>query len=938
MNTLHIGNRRIAARLLGGFILVALLPLLIIISLTYFISEQALREAITTRLRQIADSKVNAIEAYARERKNDVAILSANPVIMRSIEDLLSAVERDGFNTPGYREAEQKLSPFLRDYIERAGYDDMFLISADGSLLHSVNRPGRAGLNYYAPLQNNSQLALTFDRARTLIDTEISDFAIDPESNQPTAYIAAPVFRNGVNIGVVALQVRNATIYGSVNDTTSLGNSGETVVGTLTEQAVVIINPLRNDPDGKFARSLPRGTGQAVVLQQAAEGVRGDGVTIDYRGVETVGAWRYIPSMRWGMLVKIDTSEAYAPVIRYRQALIVLGSITLIAALAFGTLMARSIYRPLEVLRNAVRRISSGDLNQRVPEVGNNEITELSRSVNKMATDLQALYASIEAKVEARTQELQASNAQLAEARALAEEANKAKSAFLSNMSHELRTPLNAIIGYSELLIEEAVETENEAQANDLNKIHSAGRHLLALINDILDLSKIEAGKMELYLERFRLNDLLNDVTSTIKPLVEKKQNQLIVEASADPGEMYADLVKTRQILFNLLSNASKFTEKGIVTLRVTTGKQQPASYNQQTNGVQSPNTVPFISFEVTDTGIGMTTEQLGRLFQPFTQAEASTARKFGGTGLGLTISRHFSRMMGGDIVVSSSVGSGSVFTVTLPLDVEAATRPPAAQPLPVPALPLDSQQQTILVIDDDPVARDLLERYLTGQGFYVIAAPDGNEGLRLARELQPVAITLDVTMPGVDGWTVLGRLKADPQTASIPVIMLTMVEERNLGFALGAADYLTKPVAWDRLSAALKRHRSSDSQAVLIIEDDTDTRQMLIQMLEKGGWHATGVPSAESGLKFLNTEVPALILLDLTLPGMDGLTFAQTLRRNDRWRNIPVIVITAADLSAVERAELNSYVETVLEKGATSRDALLNEVRSLVGTQVGAP
>jgi hypothetical protein len=192
--------------------------------------------------------------------------------------------------------------------------------------------------------------------------------------------------------------------------------------------------------------------------------------------------------------------------------------------------------------------------------------------------------------------------------------------------------------------------------------------------------------------------------------------------------------------------------------------------------------------------------------------------------------------------------------------------------------------------------------------------------------------------MPGVDGWTVLGRLKADPQTATIPVIMLTMVEERNLGFALGAADYLTKPVAWDRLSAALKRHRSSDSQTVLIIEDDSDTLQMLIQMLEKGGWNATGVPSAENGLKFLNTELPALILLDLTLPGMDGLTFAQTLRRNDRWRNIPVIVITAADLSVVERAELNSYVEMVLEKGATSRDALLNEVRSLVGTQVGTP
>jgi signal transduction histidine kinase/DNA-binding response OmpR family regulator len=923
MNTLQLSSQGIAARLLRGFLLVALLPLLTITSLTYFISDQALRQSVTLRLRQVADSKVNAIEAYARERKNDVAILSANPVILGSIEELRAAAQRDGFNTPGYQQAQADLSLFLSDYIERAGYDDLFLINADGALLHSVNRPGRAGVNYNDPMQRGTQLAQTFDRARTLIDTEISDFAIDPESNQPAAYVAAPVFANGVNIGVVALQVRNATIYGAVNDTTSLGTTGETIAASLNQREIIVVNPLRNDPEGSYARVFALDNPQVGVLQQAAQGVKGDGVTTDYRGVETVGAWRYIPSMRWGMLVKIDTSEAYAPIVRYQQALFVLGGITLLATMILGLLTARSIYRPLQVLRDAVRRISAGDLNQRVPVSGNDEIAELSGSFNKMTADLQALYASIEAKIDLRTQELRASNTQLAEARSVAEEANRAKSAFLSNMSHELRTPLNAIIGYSELLIEEAIETENEAQANDLNKIHSAGRHLLALINDILDLSKIEAGKMELYLERFKLNDLLQDVMSTIKPMVEKKQNRLVIEADANLGEMHADLVKTRQILYNLLSNASKFTEHGTIKLLVTRPTRPELGEGS------------LVTFEVSDSGIGMNDEQLARLFQPFTQAEASTARKFGGTGLGLTISRHFSRMMGGDISVSSTPGVGSVFTVTLPLDVAEATRPTLAEPLPTPLIPAAQQSNTILVIDDDETARDLIKRSLSAQGFYVITAPDGSEGLRLAREIQPVAITLDVTMPGVDGWTVLGRLKEDPTTADIPVIMLTMVEERNLGFALGAADYLTKPVAWDRLTAALKRHQRSDSQTVLIIEDDGDTREMLAQMLEKAGWHVAGVASAEAGLKLLESELPALILLDLTLPGMDGLMFAQTLRRSDRWRNIPIIVITAADLSAVERAELNSYVETVLAKGATSRDALLSEVRALMPSSV---
>ncbi len=923
MNLLLMPGKRIASRLLWGFLLVALLPLLIITSLTYLISDQALRSSVATRLQQIADSKVNKVETYARERQNDVSILAVNPVIVSSLKGLAAAEAVFGFSSPGYQQAQADLSPFLSTYVARAGYADMFLISPEGDLLHMVSRPGRAGLNYYDPLQRNGQLAQTFDRAQTLLETEISDFELNSELAQPAAYIAAPVLSEGISIGVIALQVRNDEIYHTVNDLTGLGGSGETLIATLSGNTVVIVNPLRNGNNTPFSQVFSLGSAQEQALQQAVQGVKGSGITEDYRGVETVGTWRYVPSMRWGMLVKIDTSEAYAPIVRYRQALLMLGGVTLALALAIALLTARSIYRPVEVLGAAVRRISDGDLSQRVPESGDDEIGALSRSFNKMTADLQMIYAGIEAEVDARTQELRASNLQTEEARAAAEEANRAKSAFLSNMSHELRTPLNAIIGYSELLIEEALESENEAQSSDLNKIHSAGRHLLSLINDILDLSKIEAGKMELYLERFTINDLLHEVAGTIAPLIEKNRNQLLIDAAPDLGQMFADLVKTRQILFNLLSNASKFTEAGSIALRVTRVKHADFSVL---------NTSFSMRFEVTDTGIGMTAEQLEKLFQPFTQADASTSRKFGGTGLGLTISRHFSRMMGGDIVVSSTAGRGSTFTVTLPVDVAEATRPLGSPSSPLlSSLPAPSSEATVLVVDDDHTARDLIQRYLVSQGFQVAAAADGAEGLRLARELRPVAITLDVTMPGVDGWTVLEQLKADPATAAIPVIMLTMLEERNLGFALGAADYLTKPVAWDRLSAALKRHRRAEGQTVLIVEDDDSTRQMLRQMLERAGWQVADAASGEAGLERLAAQPADLILLDLTLPGINGLTFAQTLRRSDTWRNIPIIVITAADLSPVERAELNSYVEAVLEKGATSRDALLSEVRALM-------
>jgi len=377
---------------------------------------------------------------------------------------------------------------------------------------------------------------------------------------------------------------------------------------------------------------------------------------------------------------------------------------------------------------------------------------------------------------------------ELLAARREAESANAAKSQFLASMSHELRTPLNAILGYSEMLQEDAADAGQAGLIPDLEKINAAGRHLLTLINDVLDLSKIEAGKMELTTETFAVRPLVVTVASTVAPLIDRNGNRLVVEIGDDVGEMDGDGLRVRQILLNFLSNAAKFTDHGTITLSARRAGDE-------------------MLFAVGDTGIGMTEEQLGRLFQAFAQAEASTAAKYGGTGLGLAISKKFCEMMGGRVAVESVPGEGTTFTVRLPVGG------PAAVVEMVTAVE-GTDGPTVLVIDDDPAARGLLQKMLARDGFRVVTAADGKTGLAMARSKRPAAITLDVMMPGMDGWAVLTALKSDPDLTEIPVVMVTVLEDSQLGFALGAADYLTKPVERARLVEALTRDRGSAAEA----------------------------------------------------------------------------------------------------------------------------
>ncbi len=588
----------------------------------------------------------------------------------------------------------------------------------------------------------------------------------------------------------------------------------------------------------------------------------------------------------------------------------VIGRITIIVFLSsifftsfLGFLLIRHTNESLRRLREGTVRIGGGDLDYRITVPGGDEFGQLAQAFNDMSDQLRRAVQEVH------------------EAKEQADRANAAKSSFLANMSHELRTPLNAIIGYSEMMVEMATEEEDLAAAEltgDMQRILTAGRHLLSLINNVLDIAKIETGKMTLYLESFDAVEALRELAATMHTLAAHNRNTIVIDVpEGTSAPIVSDQTRFRQIFANLLSNACKFTANGAVTLDVTPFVR---------------GGFDWLRLRVRDTGIGMTTEQLQSVFDAFVQADSSTTKKYGGTGLGLALCREFCTLLGGRIEAASEPGRGSVFTVEMPVDAAALPVTEAAAPArsdaPAPERArAEAGVPTVLIVDDDADARELSARVLRAEGCHVLEAAGGDEGLRLARERLPDLIVLDLVMPGMDGWEVLSVLKDNEETRDIPVVLQSMLDARDQAFDRGAAEFLDKPVDKRRLAATLERLAPRDrSGHVLLIESASPARDVLVEGLREQGWYVSSTEQAGEALAIARLSPPDLVLLSLGLPGDDVVTLSEAIAHNATLRQVPVFVLAAADGEADARERLASALDRLVVHDPVALESLLEK------------
>jgi len=555
-----------------------------------------------------------------------------------------------------------------------------------------------------------------------------------------------------------------------------------------------------------------------------------------------------------------------------------------------------------------------GDLEK---EIINNSVPQLSVGITNAINDDATRKLSLE--IARRNEELNSKNAEL-------EKAYRVKSDFLSSMSHELRTPLNSIIGFSSVLLGPTGDPLTPDQRMALGKVLKNGQHLLQLINDILDLSKLESGRMSLSVESDDVTSVVSSCTMIVEQLIRQKGLQLTQDIQPNLPTLMTDIVKIRQIIVNLLSNAAKFTEKGEINIKV-----------RENNGM--------VSFAVKDSGIGIEKKNFNLVFEEFQQVDNSSTRKYKGTGLGLPIARKLARLLGGDLVVDSEYGKGSTFTLTIPPSVPQQTQeggqkvePKKVQPpQPVPPRPVTkgngapSQGVQILCIDDDPDVIEILRKYLVPEGYSVVGALSGDEGIETAAKIKPALITLDIMMPKKDGWQVLRELKSNSATKDIPVVIHSVVDNKPLAVSLGAADVITKPTEPKRLLTLVKQYCRTSDQFILIVDDHEDFALAFKALLSQDGFNVKVATGGREALEVLKSSTPALILLDLIMPGMDGFEVVQQLQENVKWRNIPVVILSGKELTEEDQKRLDSHITQFLKKDTFSTSEISKTIKRIL-------
>jgi signal transduction histidine kinase/DNA-binding response OmpR family regulator len=634
-------------------------------------------------------------------------------------------------------------------------------------------------------------------------------------------------------------------------------------------------------------------------------------VAVNPEGTQVLTAFEMITPTCWWVFVEQPLEEAFAPMFAslIRTGVFVL--VGLVLSIVASMMLARRMVRPIKALEAGATRIGAGALDQRIEVRTGDELEALAEAFNRMAEQLADSRADLENKVTERTRELVSALHEL-------ENASQHKSEFLASMSHELRTPLNAVIGFSEMLSHGIVGPLNDKQHEYVDDVLTSGRHLLSLINDMLDLAKIEAGKTSLERTTFSLPEVIELTVDMMGETATRRGLSLDVDIDPRVALVSGDERKIKQVLINLFANAIKFTpEAGHVT-------------------VQARRLGDEVAVSVRDTGIGLEEEDQLRIFDAFQQANAAKGRfitRPEGTGLGLTLAKKFVDLHGGRIWVESSPGQGSTFTFVLPL-LPARPRPTSVEEAPPR---ITGQGPTVLLIEDDPKAVELLSVYLREAGFSVAAVEGAEHAMRLATDLHPVAITLDILLPGseLDGWDLLGKLKTSPTTACIPVIVVSIVDEPGKGFALGAADYLVKPVRRDALLGTMDRLGLSGGSrvppaTVLIVEADQEARRRIAENMFSVGYAATEAASGEEGVRLARGSVPDMVILDLLLPDIDGLAVAEAIRSQPATRPTPILMLTPPSVRPEEKAHLRDRIEYLAQGTDFDKDTFLRLVRRL--------